>query len=116
MSEEIARYKVLRTSYLHKRIYEEGEEVEFDGKPGSALEPLNEAAHVAKGTTAIAATSGEGDGGEGTGGGEGDGTGDDVALAALKEQYEQLFNAKAGNMKAETIQAKIAAERARLGV
>jgi hypothetical protein len=105
MAEEIARYKVLRTSYLHKRIYEEGDEVEYEGKPGSALEPLNDAAHAAKGTNAITADNG--------GGG---GTQADVDLAALREQYEALFNKKPGNMSADTIKEKITEERSRLGV
>ncbi|MCC3733706.1 hypothetical protein LLS47_12285 [Rouxiella badensis] len=118
MAEEIARYKVLRTSYLHKRIYEEGEEVEYEGKPGSALEPLNDAAHAAKGTNATTSETGGDAGGLDVGNGTGDGGGNqaDIDLAALREQYEALFNKKPGNMSADTIKAKITEERARLGV
>ena len=114
MTDEIARYKVLRTSYLHKRIYEEGEEVEFDGKPGSALEPLNDAARTAKGTTLLIADSSNGDIADGNG--DIDSNQGDVDLTALREQYEGLFNKKPGNMSAETLQAKIAEERTRMGV
>lgn len=45
---EVARYKVLRRSYINSQILEEGEEVDYAGKPGSALEPINEAAKLAK--------------------------------------------------------------------
>ncbi|CNK23415.1 Uncharacterised protein [Yersinia frederiksenii] len=45
---EVARYKVLRRSYINFQILEEGEEVDYEGKPGSALEPINEAAKLAK--------------------------------------------------------------------
>jgi hypothetical protein len=40
----MARYRVLRQSYLGGRIYEAGEKVEFDGWPSDNLEPLDAAA------------------------------------------------------------------------
>lgn len=41
------RYRVLEKSFLNNRIHEEGAEVEFDGNPGSNLEPLDAAARKA---------------------------------------------------------------------
>lgn len=45
---EPAKYKVLRQSYINDQIVEEGAEVFYDGVPGSALEPINDAANAAK--------------------------------------------------------------------
>lgn len=117
---EVARYKVLATSYIHKRIYQEGEEVEYEGKPGSALEPINDAAIAAKkkaDKNYVEISSGEGDGGEGSGlNGEGSNQAD-VDLAALRDEYQALFNAAPHPaMKAETMKTKIAEKRAELGV
>ncbi len=123
---EVARYKVLATSYIHKRIYQEGEEVEYEGKPGSALEPINDAAIAAKkkaDKNYVEISPGEGDGdqgGEGDGdqGGEGEGSNQaDVDLAALRDEYQALFGSSAHPaMKAETMKTKIAEKRAELGV
>lgn len=44
----MARYKVTARSYINNRIVEAGEEINFDGKPGSALEPVDAAAKAAK--------------------------------------------------------------------
>lgn len=38
----MAKYKVLEKSYLDGRIYEAGDTYEFDGKPGSNLELIEE--------------------------------------------------------------------------
>ncbi len=121
---EVARYKVLATSYIHKRIYQEGEEVEYEGKPGSALEPINDAAIAAKkkaDKNYVEISSGEdenGQGGEGDGGEGGEGSNQaDVDLAALRDEYQALFNAAPHPaMKAETMKTKIAEKRAELGV
>ena len=48
MSGEKARYRVLRLSHIHNNLWPEGSEVEYDGEPGTALEPLNVAAKLAK--------------------------------------------------------------------
>ncbi|HDU1745269.1 TPA: hypothetical protein REX35_000377 [Klebsiella pneumoniae] len=48
MSAEKAKYRVLRLSHIHNNLWPEGSEIEYDGVPGSALEPLNEAAKEAK--------------------------------------------------------------------
>lgn len=36
----MAQYRVLKKSYIHDRIYEPGEVVEWGGDPGDALEPI----------------------------------------------------------------------------
>lgn len=121
---EVARYKVLATSYIHKRIYQEGEEVEYEGKPGSALDPINDAAIAAKkkaDKNYVEISSGEdenGQGVEGDGGEGGEGSNQaDVDLAALRDEYQALFNsAPHPAMKAETMKTKIAEKRAELGV
>lgn len=45
---EKAKYRVLRLSHIHNNLWPEGSEIEYDGEPGSALEPLNDAAVKAK--------------------------------------------------------------------
>ncbi|HCU2525906.1 TPA: hypothetical protein OUK38_002449, partial [Enterobacter hormaechei] len=45
---EKAKYRVLRLSHIHNNLWPEGSEIEYDGEPGSALEPLNAAAKAAK--------------------------------------------------------------------
>ncbi|CCJ88690.1 FIG00640468: hypothetical protein [Cronobacter turicensis 564] len=143
MAQEKAKYRILRLSFIGNQLLDEGAEIEYDGEPGSALEPMNDAAQAAKkkaeqkaeqkrGKSTVAdgqspAASvlnstaqnpeGSGAGGNGEGGEVGDGTGvvsDD--LAALRQQYEDLFNEKPGNMKAETLQDRIAKKRAELGL
>lgn len=42
------RYRVLATSYIGDRLCEPGQEVDYDGLPGSNLEPLDKAAEKAK--------------------------------------------------------------------
>lgn len=42
------RYRVLETSYIGERIVEAGAEVEYDGRPGKNLEPIDKAAEKAK--------------------------------------------------------------------
>jgi hypothetical protein len=36
----MAQYRVIKKSYIHDRLYEPGEVVEWDGEPGTNLEPL----------------------------------------------------------------------------
>lgn len=114
---EVARYKILATSYINKQLLFVGDEVEYDGKPGSALEPINDAAKEAKkkaDKNYVEPTP------EGEhlltlkGGGSNQA---DVDLAALRDEYEALFNsAPHPAMKAETMKTKIAEKRAELGV
>ncbi|MEQ9887614.1 hypothetical protein ABRP55_13795 [Pectobacterium zantedeschiae] len=109
MSEK-AKYRVLRLSHIHNKLWEPGEEVEYDGKPGSALEPLNYAAIAAKeAATGVVNVP--------TGGDKEPGEEVDSDLAELQRQYEELFNKKPHPAsKADTLREKIAEERARLGV
>lgn len=131
MSQEIAKYRVLRLSHIHNNLWPEGSEVEYDGEPGSALEPLNDAAKAAKekaerkggtgGITPTAAFNPPASGGisnqpgsEGGNGGNGEGNED---LAELQEQYEQLFHKKPHPaMKADTLREKIAEQRKEIGL
>ncbi|MBJ4545197.1 hypothetical protein JGE45_29520, partial [Salmonella enterica subsp. enterica serovar Typhimurium] len=48
MSGEKPKYRVLRLSHIHNNLWPEGSEIEYDGEPGSALEPINDAAKAAK--------------------------------------------------------------------
>lgn len=114
MSGEKAKYRVLRLSHIHNQLWEEGSEVEYEGVPGSALEPLNNAAKNAK----AKATGGKApvlevpkiDDGEGA-------LSDDGDMNKLREDYEALFNEKPHhNVKAETLREKIAQKRKDLGV
>ncbi|BDV89857.1 hypothetical protein NI080884_3537 [Escherichia coli] len=61
MSGEKPRYRVLRLSHIHNTLWPEGAEIEYEGEPGSALEPVNDAARQAKakvaGKVSMAATS-----------------------------------------------------------
>lgn len=132
MSEEKAKYRVLRLSHIHNNLWPEGSEVEYDGEPGSALEPLNDVAKAAKKkaerkgdvtnvVTPAAVLNQPAPGGddnqpnpEGGNGGNGEG---DEDLAELQEQYEQLFKEKPHhNVKAETLRKKIADKRKELGL
>lgn len=38
----MARYKLLAKSFINNSVYEEGEIVEYDGKPGSNLELVDD--------------------------------------------------------------------------
>ncbi|AYC20067.1 hypothetical protein DZA65_03192 [Dickeya dianthicola] len=122
MSEEKAKYRVLRLSHIHNQLWEEGAEVEYDGEPGGALEPINEAAKAAKkkaelkrGKTRddekLAGKDGDGGDGDGEPGGA-----PSADIAAIRQQYEELFNEKPGNMKAETLQKRIFDKRKELGI
>lgn len=132
MSEAKAKYRVLRLSHIHNQLWDAGSEVEYDGIPGSALEPINDAAKAAKakaerkgkavetimpnGIDNPPASGGDGNqpGPEGGDGGDGEG---DENLAELQEQYEQLFEKKPHPaMKAETLREKIAEKRKELGL
>lgn len=111
MSGEKPRYLVLRLSHIHNTLWQEGAEIEYEGEPGSALEPVNDAARQAKakvaGKVSMAATSTKiiND------------VSDDGELDKLREEYELLFNEKPHhNAKAETLREKIADKRKELGV
>lgn len=111
MSAEKAKYRVLRLSHIHNNLWPEGSEIEYDGVPGSALEPLNESAKEAKAkaTQKVVAAPTVGPVNEGGGG--------DDELDKLREEYELLFNEKPHhNTKAETLREKIAEKRKDLGV
>ncbi|MFC3191293.1 hypothetical protein [Pseudocitrobacter faecalis] len=114
MSGEKAKYRVLRLSHIHNNLWPEGSEIEYDGEPGTALEPLNDAAKAAKAKAKhksgfvgeISAKSPLNEVGEGS-----------DELDKLREEYEALFNEKPHhNAKAETLREKIAEKRAELGV
>lgn len=118
MSGEKAKYRVRRLSHIHNNLWPEGSEVEYDGEPGTALEPLNDAAKAAKakakhkGETPAAVVESKplNDGGEG-------GNGADDDLEKLREEYELLFNEKPHpNTGVKTLREKIAEKRADLGV
>lgn len=119
MSEKKAKYRVLRLSHIANQLWPEGSEVEYDGIPGTALEPINDAAKAAKakagrkGETAKTIIPNE-TGNPPVPGGNGEG---DEALAELQQQYEQLFQKKAHPaMKADTLREKIAEKRSELGL
>ena len=116
---EKAKYRVLRLSHIHNNLWPEGSEIEYDGEPGSALEPINAAAKAAKKKAdqkrgIVPVDSQPDDDGK-------EDVGDDANTfsedeAALRQQYEELFNKKPGNMNVETIKERIAEERQKLGV
>ncbi|EGH1311328.1 hypothetical protein ID519_000503 [Escherichia coli] len=124
MAMEKAKYRVLRLSHIHNNLWPEGSEIEYDGEPGSALEPINAAAKAAKkkadqkrGIVPVDSQpepQDEDDGQEDTGGKDSNTFSEDEA--ALRQQYEELFNKKPGNMNVETIKERIAEERQKLGV
>lgn len=118
MSGEKAKYRVLRLSHIHNNLWPEGSEIEYDGEPGSALEPLNAAAEKAK----AAALKKRGiefvkpelkvDAGNSN-----DNTGGDDDLEKIREEYELLFNDKPHpNTGVKTLREKIAEKRTELGV
>ncbi|EAM7697145.1 hypothetical protein E7934_13370 [Salmonella enterica] len=124
MAMEKAKYRVLRLSHIHNNLWPEGSEIEYDGEPGSALEPINAAAKAAKkkadqkrGIVPVDSQPeprDEDDVQEDTGGNDSNTFSEDEA--ALRQQYEELFNKKPGNMNVETIKERIAEERQKLGV
>lgn len=121
---EKAKYRVLRLSHIHNNLWPEGSEIEYDGEPGSALEPINAAAKAAKkkadqkrGIVPVDSQpepQADDDGKEDTGNNDANTFSEDEA--ALRQQYEELFNKKPGNMNVETIKERIAEERQKLGV
>lgn len=122
MSGEKAKYRVLRLSHIHNQLWEEGSEVEYEGVPGSALKPLNDAAKNAKAKatggkfSAVDAPVVEVPKPEGVNAVEG-ALSDDGDMDKLREDYEALFNEKPHhNVKAETLREKIAQKRKDLGV
>lgn len=122
---EVARYRVLRQSYINLQIFEEGEEVEYVGKPGSALEPLNEAAKLAKAGTVVLAELAAGDGADIELPGStllvesaelATDASTEAALQLLREEYEGLFGKKPHPAtQEETLKTKIAEKRKELG-
>ncbi|CZY54351.1 Uncharacterised protein [Enterobacter hormaechei] len=104
---EKAKYRVLRLSHIHNNLWPEGSEIEYDGEPGSALEPINAAAKAAKKKA---------DQKRGIVPVDSQPEPQDEDEAALRQQYEELFNKKPGNMNVETIKERIAEERQKLGV
>ncbi|WP_313112574.1 hypothetical protein [Pseudescherichia sp.] len=126
MSQENARYRITRLSFIGNQLLDEGAEVEYEGEPGSALEPLNDAAKAAKKKAektrgksvdddpAPVASVINDDGVDNDNVDENGAFSDDEA--SLRQQYEELFNEKPGNMKAETMKERIAKKRKELGV
>ncbi|RWT65450.1 hypothetical protein DN588_00685 [Enterobacter cloacae] len=121
---EKAKYRVLRLSHIHNNLWPEGSEIEYEGEPGSALEPINSAAKAAKkkadqkrGILPVDSQPEpkvEDEGAEDTGSNDANTFSEDEA--SLRQQYEELFNKKPGNMNVETIKERIAEERQKLGV
>lgn len=119
VTKEKAKYRVLRLSHIHNNLWPEGSEVEYDGEPGTALEPLNAAAEAAKKKAekkgkAVEVIVPNGIDNPPPAGGNGQG---DEDLDKLREEYEGLFNEKPHfNFKAETLREKIAEKRRELGL
>lgn len=121
---EKAKYRVLRLSHIHNNLWPEGSEIEYEGEPGSALEPINAAAKAAKkkadqkrGIVPVDSQpkpQADDEGKEDTGDNDANTFSEDEA--SLRQQYEELFNKKPGNMNVETIKERIAEERQKLGV
>ncbi|HFK5750979.1 TPA: hypothetical protein ACG0LX_000110 [Enterobacter ludwigii] len=123
---EKAKYRVLRLSHIHNNLWPEGSEIEYDGEPGSALEPINAAAKAAKkkadqkrGIVPVDShpvIQDEDDDKDKEDVGSNDANTFSEDEASLRQQYEDLFNKKPGNMNVETIKERIAEERQKLGV
>ncbi|MEY1439086.1 hypothetical protein AB7Z58_02610 [Escherichia coli] len=121
---EKAKYRVLRLSHIHNNLWPEGSEIEYEGEPGSALEPINAAAKAAKkkadqkrGIVPVDSQpepQADDEGKEDTGDNDANTFSEDES--SLRQQYEELFNKKPGNMNVETIKERIAEERQKLGV
>lgn len=121
---EKAKYRVLRLSHIHNNLWPEGSEIEYEGEPGSALEPINAAAKAAKekadqkrGILTVDSQPEpqvEDEDKEETGVKDANTFSEDEA--SLRQQYEELFNKKPGNMNVETIKERIAEERQKVGV
>lgn len=115
----MSRYKVLKKSFINGRLLYPGEEIEFDGMAGSNLLLIETGERVAVNEDTNAGNdnhSGDSSGEGGTGAYGGDG-GADNELAALQDQYQQLFGKKPHhNAGAEKLRADIDAKRKELGV
>lgn len=125
---EKAKYRVLRLSHIHNNLWQEGSEIEYDGEPGSALEPINAAAKAAKKKAdqkrGILTDDSQPEPNpephiedeleEENDVNDANTFSEDEA--SLRQQYEELFNKKPGNMNVETIKERIAEERKKLGV
>ena len=117
---EKAKYRVLRLSHIHNNLWSEGAEIEYDGEPGSALEPMNDAAEKAKAAVLkkrgleFVKPESEMKTDDDNNNDDNDGDGD---LDKLREEYELLFNDKPHpNTGVKTLREKIAEKRAELGV
>ncbi|WP_427195137.1 hypothetical protein [Morganella morganii] len=107
----MSRYKVLKKSFINGRLLYPGEEIEFDGVPGSNLLLIETGEH---GTANEDANTGNDNHSGDDGGGDG---GADNELTALQDQYQQLFGKKPHyNAGAEKLRADIDAKRKELGV
>lgn len=123
MAQEKAKYRILRLSFIGNQLLDEGAEIEYDGEPGSALQPLNDAAKAAKkkaeqkrgNVSADAKPAAVTVVNDGEGDGDGNGAFSED-MTALRQQYEELFDKKPGNKTAETLKKEIAEKRAELGV
>lgn len=114
---EKPRYEVLEKSFIGGALLEAGQEVVFEGFPGSKLKPLNDAAFSAKSAAKgrgsaqvnVAAPYQE----------DGDQSDDDATddLDKLRDEYEHLFGERPHhNAKAATLSEKISERRKELGV
>lgn len=117
---EKAQYRVLSLSHIHNNLWPEGSVIEYDGEPGSALEPINEAAEKAKAAAlkkrGLEFVKPESEV-KNDNGNSNDNTGADEELEKLREEYELLFNEKPHpNTGVKTLREKIAEKRAELGV
>lgn len=115
----MSRYIVKKKSFINGRLLYPGEEIEFDGMAGSNLFLIETGERVVanEGTNAGNDNhSGDGSGEGGTGAYGGD-DGADNELAALQDQYQQLFGKKPHhNAGAGKLRADIDAKRKELGV
>lgn len=115
----MSRYKVLKKSFINGRLLYPGEEIEFDGVPGSNLLLIETGERVAVNEDANTGNDNHdgganGDSGSGVLGGDG---GAGTELTALQDQYQQLFGRKPHhNAGAEKLRADIDAKRKELGV
>lgn len=98
----MARYLVLRKSFIDGALLEEGEEVEYSGIPGSALKLISGESPVIE----LVEASATGIPGSAP-----------TDLETLRQQYEEIFNEKPHfNTGAAKLQAAIDEKRKELGV
>ena len=110
----MSRYKVLKKSFINGRLLYPGEEIEFDGVPGSNLLLIETGERVVANEGANTGSDNHDDDNGGSGG---DGGSADAELTALQDQYQQLFGKKPHhNAGAEKLRADIDAKRKELGV